>query len=203
MVEGQYRFTNNFLLEADAAGTLNAALAVQPDEVAQGEMLASVAFLSVNVTTLWGSVRHGQVLERTLAAFVANRAIQRVRGEQELEDLLLRGFGLVGLAEHKHAFRDRCGAGGFKFRPKANLWFVAFHYGLAGGAVNDRAANLDETLAAHADRFHLWVVTEDRDVNADLFGCVHDQRTSRHGNRLSIDHQGYHFSHAGLQRGRV
>ena len=79
------------------------------------DMLGGMGFLIINVAALRGSVRHGQVLERTFAALVADRAVERMGGEQELEDLLLGSPGFVGAGQHQHAFGDRGGAGGFEF----------------------------------------------------------------------------------------
>ncbi len=89
------------------------------------------------------------------------------------------------------------------FGPKLIFGLSSIHHRLTGGAVHHRAANFDQALAAHADRLHLRVVAEDRDVNADLLGSVYDQRASRDSDWLSVNRQGYHFSHACLQRGRV
>ena len=69
--------------------------------------------------------------------------------------------------------------GGFQFCPKLNLRLAIFQHRLAGGPVDHRAANFDQALAAHADRLHLGVVAEDRDIDADLFGGVHDQGALR------------------------
>ena len=196
MIEAEHRIANNFILEADAAGALDAALTIQPDEFAERDVLGRVLFLVVQEAAVRRSVRQGQVLQWALAALVTHRAVQRMRGEQELEDFLLRGFGLLGLGENNHALGDWRGAGSFEFRPKLNFWFITIHYGLAGGALHDRASHLDQALAAHADRLHLGVITEDRDVNADLLGRVDDQRAVGNGDLFSINRQCYLFGHS-------
>ena len=48
--------------------------------------------------------------------------------------------------------------------------------GLPGGAVDHRTADLHQAHAAHAHRFHLGVIAEDRDVDAGRLGSIHHQR---------------------------
>ena len=50
-------------------------------------MLVQMHLLVEQETALAGAVRQRQVLQRALAALVAYRAVQRVRGQQELQRL--------------------------------------------------------------------------------------------------------------------
>ena len=88
---------------------------------------------------LAAAVGHRLVLQRALAALVADRAVERVVDQQELHDALLR---LVGdrrgdLGVDDHALGDRQRAGGLRLREAA-----------AVAGVGD----VDQALAAGADR---------------------------------------------------
>jgi hypothetical protein len=57
---------------------------------------------------LVGSERIGKVLERTLAALVAHRAVERVVDQQELEHPRARGDNLRRAGAHDHPFGADC-----------------------------------------------------------------------------------------------
>ena len=130
--------------EAGAAGALNAALAVEQDEVRDGDGLLEVALL-LNEAGLARAVGQGLVLQRALAALVAHRAVERVVGQQELEHAVLGLLHLLrgGVDDHAVAGLDEAGR-------------------LQRGAA--RALHLDQAHAAHADGLHARVVAEARDV---------------------------------------
>ena len=87
------------------------------------------------------------VLQRALAALVADRAVERVVGQQELEHAVLGLLHLLrgGVDDHALAGLDEAGR-------------------LQRGA--PRALHLDQAHAAHADGLHARVVAEARDVGA-------------------------------------
>ena len=87
--EIQHRITHDLILKADTACALNAAFTIQPDQVSQGNMLLLALFVFKIEATGAGAVFHRQILQRAFPTLVADRAIQRVRSEKELDDLLL------------------------------------------------------------------------------------------------------------------
>ena len=105
---------------------------------------------------LAGSVGDRLVLQRALAALVADRAVERVVDEQELEDAVLRLLGDVGFGLDDHAVAHREHA-------------ARLQAGAAAGV------DLDEAHTAHADRLHARVVAEPRDVDAVAFGGGDEQ----------------------------
>ena len=86
------RLAGDLVGEAGAAGALDAALPVQEHERADLDRLGPVPLL-LDEAALARPVRERLVLERALAALVADRAVERVVDEQELDDALL---GLAG-----------------------------------------------------------------------------------------------------------
>ncbi len=136
--------------EAGAAGALDAALAVEQDQVRDGDGLLEVALL-LNEAGLARAVGQRLVLQRALAALVADRAVERVVGQQELEHAVLGLLHLLrrGVDDHALAGLDEAGR-------------------LQGGAA--RALHLDQAHAAHADGLHARVVAEARDVGPGPLG---------------------------------
>ena len=86
--------TGDLLGEACAAAALDAALTVQEDQLRDGQRLGEVTLLLDESRLSW-AVDKGLVLERALTALVADRAVQRVVGEQELEHAVLRLLDLL------------------------------------------------------------------------------------------------------------
>jgi len=113
------------------------------------------------------------VLERALAAAVADRAVERVVDEQELDDALLRIADARRLRVHDHPVLDRGRAAGLKLRDPLDL---------------------DEAHAAGADRVaELRLVAEDGDLDVPVLGGVDEHRvlgaaTSRPS--IGSDHAG-------------
>ena len=79
----------DLLAEAHAAVAEDAALAVDRDERRQRERLVEVA-LGLDEARAAAAPAERDVLQRALAALVADRAVERVVDEQELDDRLLR-----------------------------------------------------------------------------------------------------------------
>ena len=86
--EADQRIAGDLVGEAGAAVAQDAALAVEQHEVADRDRLLEVPLL-LDVAALAGAVAERLVLQRALAALVADRAVERVVGEQQLEDALL------------------------------------------------------------------------------------------------------------------
>ena len=86
--EVDQRLAGHLVGEAGAAVAEDAALAVEQHQVAHRDGLLEVALL-LDEAGLARAVGHGLVLERALAALVADRAVERVVDEQELEHAVL------------------------------------------------------------------------------------------------------------------
>ena len=96
----------DLLREAHAAVAEDAALAVDGHERRQLERLLEVA-LRLDEARAAGAPAEGDVLERALAALVADGAVERVVHEQELDDRVLRALHAVGGGDHDHAVLHR------------------------------------------------------------------------------------------------
>ena len=137
----------DLLAEAHAAVAEDAALAVDRDQRRELDRLLEVA-LVVDQAAFARAPAHRDVLQRALAAFVADRAVERVVDEQELDHRALRVLDLVGAGVDDHPVADRGRAGGLQFRDPLDL---------------------DQAHAAGADRLaELRLVTEDRDLDVAL-----------------------------------
>ena len=148
------RVARDLVGEAGAAAALDAALAVEQHEVADRDRLLEVALL-LDEARLARTERERLVLQRALAAAVADRAVERVVDEQELEHAVLRlASPRRDCGVHDHAVGDR--------RRARDL--QAAH-----------ALDLDEAHAAHADRLHALVPAEARDVGAVLLRDLDEQ----------------------------
>ena len=141
----------DLLRVAHAAVAEDAALAVDRDEGRELERLAEVA-LGLDEARVPAAPAEGDVLERALAALVADRAVQRMVDEQELDDRLLGGARALGLGVDDHPVLDRRRARGLELGDPLDL---------------------DEAHAAGADRLtELGLVAEDRDLDVAQLGGV-------------------------------
>ena len=141
----------DLLAEAHAAVAEDAALAVDRDQRRELDRLLEVALL-VGHPALAGAPAHRDVLQRALAALVADGAVERVVDEQELDHGALRVLDLVGAGVDDHAVAHRGRAGGLQLRDPLDL---------------------DQAHAAGADRLaQLRLVTEDRDLDVAPLGRV-------------------------------
>ena len=153
LVGGQLLLPGDFVVIARAAVAEHAALAVEGDPVTDRERLGKVQARLLDPAHRI-AVAVGEVLQRALAAFVADRAVQGVVGELELQDV---GAGLDRHGRrdpNRHAFRDRCGAGGLRARRAR--------------------AQLDQAEPAGADRVELVVVAEDGYFDSHLLRRLDD-----------------------------
>ena len=151
--EADQRVARDLVGEARAAAALDAALAVEQDEVRDRDRLLPVALL-LDEARLARPERERRVLQRALAAAVADRAVERVVDEQQLEHAVLGLARRVGLRVHDHAVGDDGGARDLQ----------AAH-----------ALDLDQAHPAHADRLHALVVAEARDVGAVVLRDLDEQ----------------------------
>src|SRR5207248_2682440 len=163
--EGQLALPGDLLAEAGAPPAEDAALAVEDDLVGQWHRLVEMRFVEL-IAAGARAVLIGLVLQRTFAALVADRAVERMVDQEELEHALLVFVHLLGGGLDHHAFGDVDGAGRLQLR---------------------HLLDFDQAHAADGDRRHLGMRAEDRDVDADLLGGVEDERPLGHGHRLTVD----------------
>ena len=148
----------DLLREAHAAVAEDAALAVDRHQRRQLERLLEVA-LGLDEARGAGAPAVGDVLQRALAALVADGAVERVVDEQELDDGALGVVHALGLGVDDHAVLDRGRAGGLQLRD---------------------ALDLDQAHAARADGLaQLRLVAEDRDLDVAVLGGVDEHGVLR------------------------
>ena len=168
LLEDELVVLGDLLAEAHAAVAEDAALAVDRDERREPERLLEVA-LGLDEARAAAAPAEGDVLQRALAALVADRAVERVVDEEELDDGLLRLLHAVGLRVDDHPVLDRRGAAGLQLRD---------------------ALDLDEAHAAGADgRAELGLVTEDRDLDVAVLGGVDQHRVDRGLHLAAVDRE--------------
>ena len=197
LMEGQHVIADQLLLKAHAAPALDAALAVQEDQVAQRDVFGQLHLVGeVHTAETW-PVPHGQVLQRALAALVADRAVQRVAAEQVFQHVSAGLLHRLGGGADVQACRHGGGAGRGHRPPPANLRrAVVVEDRLAGGAVAGLNTQLHQAHATHADRLHLGMVTEDRDLDVGInAGGIHQVHPGGDLVRHTIDVEGYGFGH--------
>ena len=169
VLEVDQRVAGDVLGEAGAPVAEDAALAVEGHEVADRDRLLEVPLL-LDEPALARAVGHRLVLEGALAALVADRAVERVVHEQELEDAVLGLLRGLALGLHDHVGRHRDHAGRLERRATARV-------------------DVDDAHAAHAHRLHARVVAEARDVGAGALGGL-DHELAGHGlDRRAVDRE--------------
>ena len=172
---------------------MDTAFAVEPNQFAERNLFVEVQFLVIDETAFSRTMLHRQILKRTFAALVADGAIERVRSQQEFNRAFLSFLRFCGLREDDHAFGNGIGAGCFEFGHELNLGLAVFHHNLSRCAVEHRAADFNETHAAHADRFEFGMVAEDGDIHTRQLGRVGYQRSIWNGDLFSIYGKCYLF----------
>ncbi len=127
------------------------------------------------------AVGHGLVLQRALTALVADRAVQRMVEQQELQRPRLRlgGDRRGELGTHDHVGRH-CRRTG---RDRLAL-----------------ALDLDDALPAGADRVEQRMVAEARDLDPEQFGRTDDQCPLGDADGLVVDGQGDEIRRRGHDR---
>src|SRR6185436_35421 len=149
----------DLVAEARAPRAQDAALAVQLDERRERDRLL-VRALGLGIPTLAGAERHRLILQGAFASAVADRAVERVVQQQELQVRDLGSVGLVRrvLGAHHHARRD---------------------LGRARGEQLALPLDLHVALAARADRIQERVVAEPGDLDPEVLRGPDDQRPLR------------------------
>ena len=170
------RVAGDLLGEPGAPGAQHAPLPVEQhlrgdvDRLGEGALDATAG----REPGLAAAVGHRLVLQRALAALVADRAVERVVDQQELHDPLLRLVGdrAGGLGVDDHALGDRQRARGLRLREPA-----------AVAGVGD----VDQALPAGAHGREQRVVAEPRDLDADLLGGPDHQGVLRDADLDAVD----------------
>ena len=166
--EDQLVVLRDLLREADAAVAEDAPLAVDRDQRRQLERLAEVP-LRLDEAGGPRPPAVGDVLQRALAALVADGAVERMVDEQELDHRALGRVDALGLRVDDHAVLDRRRAAGLQLRD---------------------ALDLDEAHPARADRLaELRLVAEDRDLDVAVLGGVDEHRVLRRRDLAAVDRQ--------------
>src|SRR5690606_13887252 len=119
------------------------------------------------------AVTQRQVLQLALAALVADRAVQRMVDQQELEHVALRVEGLLVTGEDLHAVHDRRGTGRRRLRRRAPA-----HFGV------------HQAHAAVGGDRQLVVVAEARNRDAGLVRGLDDHRSLGRGQFHPVDEDG-------------
>src|SRR5262249_26831008 len=115
----------------------------------------------------------GDVLQRALTALVADRAVQRMVDQQELDHSLLGGLDSLGGGVHHHPVLDRRRAASLQLG-----YALDFHQAHAAGA--DWVAEL-------------WLVTEDRNLDIAVLGGVDEHAVFRCADLATVDREGDHL----------
>ncbi len=168
--EADERIAGHVLGEARAAIAEDAALAVEIDEIGDGDGLGEVPLL-LHEAALTRSVGHRLVLQGTLAALVAHGAVEWMVDEQELEHAVLGLLGDLGLGVDSHPVGHRDHARRLQCRSSTGV-------------------DLDDTHAAHAHRLHPRVVAEAGYVGAVALGRGDDELAWLGVDLLAVDGDG-------------
>ena len=163
----QHRFLGDVLREADAARAENAAVGhvqhVGPEVLDRVEPLGELAVARAGPAFL-----EHEVLQLALAGLIADRAVERMIDEQELEHALARVLRRRRLRFDDHALGDGRRAGDRELR---------------------RLLDLNQTHAAHAGDRQPRVIAVVRDQHAGLLRRLDDERAGWNGDRRAVDRQ--------------
>jgi len=166
--ELQLLVLRDLLAEPHAAVAQDASLAVDLDERRQRDRLLEVA-LRVGEAGAARSPSHRDVLQRTLPALVAHRAVERVVDEQELDHRLLGHPDAVRARVHDHPVAHGRRARGLELRDPLDL---------------------DQAHAARADRLaELGLVAEHRDLDVAQLRRVDKHRSLGRADLDAVDHE--------------
>ena len=157
-----------FAAHADAAVAEDAAGAVEVDD--GGPLLLFAVVLGLGVEAVGGAVLEGHVLQLALAASVADRAVERVVAEKELQGGLASLGDLGGLGLDDHAFGDRGGAGGLEL---------------------GHLLDADDAHAAGCLEREAGVVAEGRDLDAGGLAGVDEECAGGCGEFVAVYGKGY------------
>jgi hypothetical protein len=158
--------------DAHAAEAQDAARRIEEDH--GGELLLGGVDFFFRVAAFASAVTERHVLQFALAALIADGAIQRVVGEQELEHVFARLSDLFGVGAHHHAFGNRQSA-------------CRHHLG--------HLLHFHQAHAAGGGQGESLVVAERGDLDADGLGGIDHQSLRRDLDGAAIDSQIDQVSH--------
>ena len=165
VLDDQLPFVGDDIVEANAALADDATLLVEHDRRTQidGLWLGELRIGDVGSAARIG---HRVILKVALAALIANRTIQRMVYEKELEYHRTSSVDLLAARPDGHAVRRR---------------------GVAGDLQLRRTFDLDDADAAEPRRSQLRVIAVNRDLLLDRLGGFDEQRSLRHRDRNPVD----------------
>ena len=171
----------HLICEAGAPAALDTPLAVEQDQLGDGDGFLEMALL-LDEPGFAGAIGQGLILQGAFAALVAHRAVERVVDQEELEDTVLGLLHLGRIGDDLHpgrrfneAARHECGAA--------------------------RATHFHQTHPTHPDRLHARVVTEAWDEGAGPLGRGDEQLAlaGAHGPTVECEFEFVHVPvHPGL-----
>jgi hypothetical protein len=173
---GQRLDVHHFVAVSDATETLYATIHLRFDE--RTEILFLKNALGFNEPTA-RRVLVRKVLEIALSALIADRTVERMIGQNELE------YRFMGVVDHRgggadaHSFVGRCAAGGLKLG----------HF-----------FDFNQAHAAIGVRFEFRVIAEMRNHDADATGRFDHQCPFRDVDRHSVDRDAHGLSSGGGHR---
>jgi len=162
------------VLEPGASSALDTSFAIKEDQLPERVVLGETDLVIKKKPAFARPVLHGEVLQRALAALVANWAIERMGGEQVFDNFVAPLYRLLARDPYLPTLADRDRAGGLEVGSKLNHRIASFvEKRFACCSIATRAPDLNQAHPAHADRLHLGVVAEYRNVCALPLGGVH------------------------------
>ena len=172
--DSQHFLAHDFLHEANAAAAQHAALLVQIHARADGQVLALLG-LGLSEAVRAATVVGGVFLELALAGLVADGAVQRVVGQQELQHALAGLFGHLAVGADTHVLCHGVGAGDDGAgHPGDGLVAVLI---IGGGGTGRQARGHALFHQAHAAGTHhgeLRVIAEGGHVRTHGVAGIHD-----------------------------
>ena len=165
ILDDELALVGDDIVEAHAALTDDATLFVEHDRRSKIDALR-FTLLRIGDVGAAAPIRHRIVLQIAFAALVADRTIERMIHEQELEDHATTRIDLLVTRMHDHAVGDRR---------------------IAGDLQLGHAFDLDQTHAAESGRPKLRVIAIDRDLLLDRLGGLNQERALGHLDRHAVN----------------
>ena len=147
----------NFIGETRTTVTQDAPLTVEEYQFTNCYWLLVVTLL-FNETTFARTMTESLILQRALAALVTHWAVKRVISKKQFNHAFLCTLDLRCLCADNLSFGHWCHAAN-------NHHWTAWSF------------NFNETLTAHTDRTHTWVVAETRNEFIGTVSCRNDEFT--------------------------
>ena len=168
ILDAERPYIHPFTAHPNAAIAENAARTIEVDH--RRPLLLVAMVLHVHELRFGCAILEGHVLQFALATGVADRAIERMIGQQHLDHRLASLLDLVALGSGHHALSDRSGACGLQL---------------------GHLLDFDQAHAAGALQRQARVVAERRHLDARALASFDKQRPRGNGEFLAVDSKGY------------